>query len=366
MREKGVIKSISNLSNRQQYIRRKQWKKDSRNYRKRKSLQQAKETRVGSRGSPRIQSGRKAAKHIYCSLSSGYGYTVEVDSDADSEVEESWDDDEVEEPEAPQFLDFDKSIKDAIQTLGGKVFPKLNWSSPRDASWISFSGCKCTTISDIYLLLKSSDFIIHDLTQRYMLCEDFEQSQSNNSNAEKEDFYLVLRKWTEINPSCEYRCFVRNGILIGICQREHTKYFDHIHDYKDEIIDDIVHFFQHRIRSKFSCDNYVFDVYRKEKDWVYLIDFNPFGVVTDSLLFNWDELKNGSVQPNGNSLPEFRYLESGPCLQANNLNRHPKDIVDISTGEDSFKLVDFIKLISKKIGEPKANASDDSDEEWKV
>ncbi|GBO09255.1 hypothetical protein AVEN_191868-1 [Araneus ventricosus] len=70
MREKGVIiyKSISNLSNRQQYIRRKQWKKDSRNYRKRKSLQQAKETRVGSRGSPRIQSGRKAAKHIYSSL----------------------------------------------------------------------------------------------------------------------------------------------------------------------------------------------------------------------------------------------------------------------------------------------------------
>ncbi|GBN99584.1 hypothetical protein AVEN_241090-1 [Araneus ventricosus] len=68
MREKGVIKSISNLSNRQQYIRRKQWKKDSRNYRKRKSLQQAKETRVGSRGSPRIQSGRKAAKHSYSSL----------------------------------------------------------------------------------------------------------------------------------------------------------------------------------------------------------------------------------------------------------------------------------------------------------
>ncbi|GBL74441.1 hypothetical protein AVEN_235391-1 [Araneus ventricosus] len=74
MREKGEIKSISNLSNRQQCIRRKQWRKDSRNYRKRKSLQQAKETpeaeetHVGSRGSPRIQSGRKAAKHTYSSL----------------------------------------------------------------------------------------------------------------------------------------------------------------------------------------------------------------------------------------------------------------------------------------------------------
>ncbi|GBN37934.1 hypothetical protein AVEN_109754-1 [Araneus ventricosus] len=75
MREKGVIKSINNLSNRQQRIRRKEWKKDSRNYRKRKSLQQAKETpeaeetRVGSRGSPRIQSGRKVAKRTYSSLS---------------------------------------------------------------------------------------------------------------------------------------------------------------------------------------------------------------------------------------------------------------------------------------------------------
>ncbi|GBN88340.1 hypothetical protein AVEN_66767-1 [Araneus ventricosus] len=74
MREKGVSKSISNLSNRQQCIRRKHWKKDSRNYRKRKSLQQAKETpeaeetRAGSRGSPRIQSGRKASKHTYRSL----------------------------------------------------------------------------------------------------------------------------------------------------------------------------------------------------------------------------------------------------------------------------------------------------------
>ncbi|XP_055939325.1 cell division cycle protein 123 homolog [Argiope bruennichi] len=295
----------------------------------------------------------------------GYGYTVQVnDSDADSEVEESWDDGEEIEPEAPQFLDFDKNVRDAIDTLGGKVFPKLNWSSPRDASWISFNNsCCCTSLSDIYLLLKSSDFIIHDLTQRYMLCEDFEQNQSNN--AEKEDFYLVLRKWTEIDPSCEYRCFVRNGLLIGICQREHSLYFDHIHRYKDEIINDIAHFFQHQIHSKFSCNNYVFDVYRKKKDLVYLIDFNPFGVVTDSLLFNWDELKNGSIHPNGNSLPEFRYVENDRGVQPSTLSRHalPRDIVDISTGEDSFTLVDLLKF---KVEEQNENASDDSDEEWKV
>ena len=31
----------------------------------------------------------------------------------------------------PSFPDFDSAIKKAIKMLGGKVFPKLNWSSPK-------------------------------------------------------------------------------------------------------------------------------------------------------------------------------------------------------------------------------------------
>jgi hypothetical protein len=34
----------------------------------------------------------------------------------------------------------------------------------------------------------------------------------------------------------------------------------------------------------------IFDVYRKEENQVYLVDFNPYGQVTDSLLFKWEEL----------------------------------------------------------------------------
>ena len=39
--------------------------------------------------------------------------------------------------------------------LGGDVFPKLNWSAPRDAAWISFDKTmKCKLVTDVLLLLK--------------------------------------------------------------------------------------------------------------------------------------------------------------------------------------------------------------------
>lgn len=50
---------------------------------------------------------------------------------------------------------------------------------------------------------------------------------------------------------------------------------------------------------------------------------------------------------NSFQLPEFRYVENDRGVQPSKLSRHalPKDIVDISTGEDSFKLVDLLKLV---------------------
>ena len=37
---------------------------------------------------------------------------------------------------------------------------------PQDATWMSFNGTiRCTSPYDVFLLLKSSDFVTHDLTQ---------------------------------------------------------------------------------------------------------------------------------------------------------------------------------------------------------
>ncbi|XP_054724478.1 cell division cycle protein 123 homolog [Uloborus diversus] len=289
-------------------------------------------------------------------------YTVEV-KESGSDSEDDWDSIEDDEAEAPHFPEFDEQIKSAINCLSGKVFPKLNWSSPKDASWIAFNNsCCCTTVSDVYLLLKSSDFIVHDLTKPYSFCEDYIPADTNCSlTATSEKFHLILRKWVEIDTAGEFRCFVKNTVLIGICQREHSLYFEHIAVEKNDIVQDISDFFHQHIQFNFSSPNYVFDVYRKKKGKVYLIDFNPFGKVTEPLMFNWAELCNGSVNRDNNGRPEFRYISTNHGVQPRPLSYHaiPRDIVDISTGEDSLKLVDLIRL---KLDEENRDLNVDTDE----
>ena len=68
---------------------------------------------------------------------------------------------------------------------------------------------ECKSPADIYLLLKASDFIVHDLSHAYDDCADSE------SDAAVDDYELVLKKWFEMPRSQEFRCFVRRKTLIG-------------------------------------------------------------------------------------------------------------------------------------------------------
>lgn len=87
---------------------------------------------------------------------------------------------------------------------------------------------------------------------------------------------------------------------------------------------------------------------------IWLIDFNPFGEVTDSLLFTWEELTSGKNlkgdQSEGEATeqdyPVFRCTNSRVTVQPSPYlsYRLPKDFVDLSTGEDVHKLIDFLKL----------------------
>ncbi|VDP87663.1 unnamed protein product [Schistosoma mattheei] len=105
-------------------------------------------------------------------------------------------------------------MKSIIRKLGGVVFPKLNWSAPSDASWMSFDGSlKCKTFSDIYLLLKSSDFAAHDLTAPFALCTD--TPAEKNCCLFNSKPILVLRRWYDFRPEEEFRCFIKSKVLIG-------------------------------------------------------------------------------------------------------------------------------------------------------
>uniref|UniRef100_A0A672SDM5 Translation initiation factor eIF2 assembly protein n=1 Tax=Sinocyclocheilus grahami TaxID=75366 RepID=A0A672SDM5_SINGR len=244
-------------------------------------------------------------------------------SDSDEEDVQWTDDETTTAVTAPEFPEFNIKVQEAINVLGGCVFPKLNWSAPRDANWIALnSSLQCQSLSDIFLLFKSSDFITHDLTQSFLHCSDDSPDPTIN-------YELVLRKWSELIPGAEFRCFVKENKVIV-----------------------------------------VLDVYRDSSGRVWLIDFNPFGEVTDSLLFTWEELTFGKYltasQTQEDATPQdgpaFRYTTSevtvqpSPCLSY----RIPRDFLDLTTGEDAYKLIDFLKL---KKGQQEEEESDEEGEE---
>lgn len=278
------------------------------------------------------------------------------------ELDVNWDTDTL-EATAPSFPDFDSAIKKAINMLGGRVFPKLNWSSPKDATWIAFDkSLKCTCPSDVYLLLKSSEFITHDLTQPFVHCEDYEENEEQPNIG----YSLILRKWQDLNPGYEFRCFVRNNKLIAICQRNHTAFYDFIRHEKADIVSDIQAFFYHMVNLKFPNENYVFDVYRRDQGKLLLLDFNPFGQVTDGLMYTWDELTDSDVELKGTDSetkhPVFRYKES-EGIQPNPLSTFgvPRDILDLATGTDASKLVDLLKLRQQQ-QEEDSSSDEDNDQ----
>lgn len=89
----------------------------------------------------------------------------------------------------------------------------------QDASWLlpSSSPLKCTSPADVYMLLKSSDFVTHDISEENVFAGCVPHSAGNTASDSKYELELVLRKWYAVDRSRELRCFVRGGVLLGEC-----------------------------------------------------------------------------------------------------------------------------------------------------
>ncbi|KAF8570674.1 hypothetical protein P879_01547 [Paragonimus westermani] len=251
-------------------------------------------------------------------------------------------------PRRPEFPEFETELMCAIRKLGGAVFPKLNWSAPKDASWMLFgNSLKCSSFSDIYLLLKASDFVVHDLTAPFALCADVPVDQLK----EKQNFQpvLVLRRWSEYRPDGEFRCFVRGQKLIAISQRMHDSYFQSVAQNAEHIKQELHTFFNKRIRDRFPLKDYTVDLYYEPSNSpsrhskIVLIDFNVFGLPTEPLLFNWSELEDNSLIDRVSD-PMIR-VQTDKSIRPNVFSQYsvPIDLIDIASGSDPSKLMEFVQ-----------------------
>nr|POF17531.1 cell division cycle protein 123 [Quercus suber] len=193
--------------------------------------------------------------------------------------------------------DVHNRIKSTIAELGGNVVPKLNWSAPKDALQMNANTMECIKADEIYTLLKSSAFVTHDLENAFDDCVDDETSISAPLTVAQIPYHLVLRKTVNFNPSVEFRCFVRRGKLLAVCQRD-PNYYEFLHKSRDHYRRVVQDFFDLRLCGTFPDESYVFDCYipgSQNKAW--LIDINPWAQRTDPLLFSWLELLEAKDPP---------------------------------------------------------------------
>lgn len=226
-------------------------------------------------------------------------------SDDDSS-RESESEDETTDPSL-DWPDIHQKIKATIAELDSSVSPKLNWSAPKDATWIAATNSMdCRTPNDVYLLLKSSDFITHDLEQAFDDCEDDTEDEESRTSSDEETgeesearhlsripYTLILRKTIPaFNPALEFRCFVRSRSLLCMCQRD-LNYFSFLPPLVPKLRSLIQVFFDNNLKRTFPDESFAFDVYIPPPHTrVWLIDINPWAPRTDPLIFSWLEILN--------------------------------------------------------------------------
>jgi hypothetical protein len=238
-------------------------------------------------------------------------------------------------------------ILEAITELAGKVVPKLNWSAPKDATWMAATNDMfCKSPNEIYLLLKSSDFITHDLEQAFDGCTPAAEGEA----VPEIPFHLILRKAFNLNPALEFRCFVRERRLLAVSQRE-MNYFDFLFELRDSLTGLIQDFLVTHVVPHFPDENFVFDVYiPPPHSRVWLVDINPWAPRTDPLLFSWLEILQMSgpgsktkedVEDDEDVFePELRLVERDDPeayqFSATKYSAHklPKEVVDASLSAD--------------------------------
>ncbi|KAJ2837691.1 hypothetical protein J3B02_006408 [Coemansia erecta] len=175
------------------------------------------------------------------------------------------------------------AIREAIDRLGGRVFPRMNWSAPTDATWMTYDNTlQCRSLSEVLIVLKGSDKISEDIEGNRFL--------SKQEMAGGWEHELVLRQWCNLYPSMEFRCFVRNRKLVAISQIE-MQHYAFLENMRQEIESSIQRLFDQHICSQFESENYCFDAYiTQENGRAFVIDFEPWCEKVDSCLYLWQEI----------------------------------------------------------------------------
>lgn len=180
---------------------------------------------------------------------------------------------------------FSNFVRVSRVVFGGVLIP----------GFMTTGNMKCQNFGEVALLLKASDNVVHDLCHAFDSCEE-------KTMERPAQVVLALRKWYDVRPEMEFRGFVHGNVLLGICQREVTGFYESLLEREDELTDLILDFFLENLKDEFGGGDYTFDVYVTKENKVKLMDFNTWGGSTLPLLFSWQELEERFAEAQGESV----------------------------------------------------------------
>jgi hypothetical protein len=244
----------------------------------------------------------------------------------------------------------ENEFKEKIQELFleyQSVFIKLNFSAPTDSQFLVHE-LKCINLNDILTLIKGSS----------KLSDNINIFQQNKDSSE---LYLITKPWYKMDQRNEFRLFIDDKELKGICQRHLNFYFDYS-EHELEEIEEAILMFLDKHSDKFEDDHIS---KRLIVDVLYMKKFNRIKVVdvlseenrqclhnvsleyTEGenweddhfLLFeNWNNLIN-------NSEPEFKVIKSYQEIidTEENLNRFPLEIIGEDNKPNVEKIIELLK-----------------------
>lgn len=219
---------------------------------------------------------------------------------------------------APALVQAEPLLQSSIDELDGNVFVKFNGKAPSDAAWASDSGLRVTNTSQLFTLLKASDLAREArLRMDTALISEIKTSDVIAPVCH----HLSLQRCRVVHRSQEFRTWVRDGRVAGICQRHPSETFADLDDFNKQahISAAIQRFYNESLRNCIMIPAFAFDCYVRPRqsagatheidddvtgstpapvglDYkVTLMDLSPADDSTDTLLFDWEELYPGYV-----------------------------------------------------------------------
>eukprot|EP00633_Aureoumbra_lagunensis_P006483 CAMPEP_0197319108 /NCGR_PEP_ID=MMETSP0891-20130614/53463_1 /TAXON_ID=44058 ORGANISM="Aureoumbra lagunensis, Strain CCMP1510" /NCGR_SAMPLE_ID=MMETSP0891 /ASSEMBLY_ACC=CAM_ASM_000534 /LENGTH=209 /DNA_ID=CAMNT_0042809875 /DNA_START=158 /DNA_END=787 /DNA_ORIENTATION=+ len=101
---------------------------------------------------------------------------------------------------------------------------------------------------------------------------------------------LAIREWRELEPSMEFRCFVKSFTLVAACQRKCDTCYNYDDSDLNNIRERLATFYDSCLGHSISTDgDFVFDVYLDTRS-TWLVGLNILGPPTNPILFEWKEI----------------------------------------------------------------------------